>query len=103
MTASPRREPCRESGRRSAGTLRGSPNLDWSCLHLLDRAAGEALAGGEASAADQCGGFLAGQRRVVSVGAEAQRSLGDDRREELVGTEAERHLREARPQRADVG
>ena len=59
--------------------------------------------GQQARAADQRHRLLARQRRVVGVGAEAQRALGDDRREELVGAEAERHLREARPQRGHVG
>ena len=57
----------------------------------------------QAGAADQRGRLLAGQRRVVGVGAEAQRALGDDRREHLVGAEAERHLRQPRAERADVG
>ena len=53
------------------------------------RAVGEALAGDEAGAADQGRRLLAGERRVVGVGAQAQRALGDDGREQLVGAEAE--------------
>ena len=63
----------------------------------------EALARRQPRAADQGRRLLAGQRRVVGVGAEAQRALGHDRRPQLVGAEPERHLREAGAQGGDVG